>query len=88
MDKPGFVVAILQNLDLFDDPVSIIERIHPHMPIPHLEETLKNALEGQQARLDMLYLCNDIMTTDIALLVNRFCNQRKKCVIIESKDEF
>ncbi|TPX31569.1 hypothetical protein SeMB42_g07741 [Synchytrium endobioticum] len=71
MDKPEFIVGLLENLGSVIDPIRLIRRIPPDLEIPGLRAALIKVLHDYRVQMSLREGCERILLADtVELLLN------------------
>ncbi|KAI8618778.1 hypothetical protein BC830DRAFT_1107192 [Chytriomyces sp. MP71] len=98
VDKPPFIIGLLENLGSHIDPVKIIRQIPEGLPIPQLRANLIKIMTDYGIQMSLREGCRKILVSDaVALMEALYLSQRRaaffseedlKCSLCESRFSF
>ncbi|KAJ3116451.1 Vacuolar protein sorting-associated protein 41 [Physocladia obscura] len=78
MDKPPFIIGLLENLGSHIDPVKVIRKIPEGLPIPHLQASLIKIMTDYGIQMSLREGCAKILVSDaVKLMESLYRNQRR-----------
>ena len=82
IDKPKFVVGLLQNIGTHVDPIILIRRIKDGMEIPGLQKSLVKILQDYHLQISLLEGCQKILVNDSFNLFQRHVKTQRKGISV------
>lgn len=87
MDKPKFIVGLLENVGSYIDPIKLIRRIPKKMEIPGLKDTLIKVMQDYGVQMSLREGCEKILVSDTIELFEQLYNAQKRGMIFEETIE-
>ena len=81
----GFIIAILENLSLFIDPLRVISRIPNGQTIPNLKPALIQVLRDLGTQISLREGCREVLLGDTLELLQTLRKAHMKGVPVEGK---
>ena len=82
IDKPKFVVGLLQNIGTHVDPIILIQKIKDGMEIPGLQKSLVKILQDYNLQISLLEGCQKILVNDSFNLFQRHVKTQRKGISV------
>ena len=82
IDKPKFVVGLLQNIGTHVDPIILIQKIKDGMEIPGLQKSLVKILQDYNLQISLLEGCQKILVSDSFNLFQRHVKTQRKGISV------
>ena len=83
MDKPRFIVGLLQNLGSYMDPLRIVSRIPKSLEIPNLKPALLQVLYDLETQISLKQGCREILIGDTLDLSKQLYELQRKGLAVQ-----
>ncbi|KAJ3412220.1 Vacuolar protein sorting-associated protein 41 [Chytridiales sp. JEL 0842] len=78
MDKPAFIVGLLENLGSYIDPIKLIQRIPNGLTIPGLRNALIKVMTDYGVQMSLREGCQKILISDTVELMTNYQKSRRR----------
>jgi len=87
MDKPKFIVGLLENVSSYIDPIKLIRRIPEKMEIPGLKSTLIKVMQDFGVQMSLREGCEKILISDTIELFEQLYNAQRRGMLFKDSIE-
>jgi len=87
MDKPKFIVGLLENVGSYIDPIKLIRRIPEKMEIPGLKNTLIKVMQDFGVQMSLREGCEKILISDTIELFEQLYNAQRRGMLFKDSIE-
>ncbi|KAG4096453.1 vacuolar protein sorting-associated protein 41 [Neocallimastix lanati (nom. inval.)] len=87
MDKPKFIVGLLENVGSYIDPIKLIRRIPEKMEIPGLKSTLIKVMQDFGVQMSLREGCEKILISDTIELFEQLYNAQRRGMLFKDSIE-
>ncbi|ORX43267.1 vacuolar protein sorting-associated protein 41 [Piromyces finnis] len=87
MDKPKFIVGLLENVSSYIDPIKLIRRIPEQMEIPGLKNTLIKVMQDFGVQMSLREGCEKILISDTIELFEQLYNAQRRGMLFKDSIE-
>ncbi|KAJ3062025.1 Vacuolar protein sorting-associated protein 41 [Podochytrium sp. JEL0797] len=86
MDKPPFIIGLLENLGSHVDPIKLIQNIPEGLEIPHLQASLIKIMTDYGIQMSLRQGCGKILVSDAVKLMENLYVSQRQAMCFEDKD--
>ncbi|KAJ3216670.1 Vacuolar protein sorting-associated protein 41 [Clydaea vesicula] len=87
MDKPRFIIGMLENLGAFVNPVRLVKRIPNGLEIPGLKEALIKVISDYSIQISLREGCEKILVNDTLQLLEQLYKSQKKALSLTGDEK-
>jgi len=87
MDKPKFIIGLLENVGSYIDPIKLIRRIPEKMEIPGLKNTLIKVMQDFGVQMSLREGCEKILISDTIELFEQLYNAQRRGMLFKDSIE-
>ena len=85
LDKPPFIIVLLNNVGTHIDPRQLVERIEPGLEIPGLRQSLIQILRDYNLQVSLQEGCKRILVSDCYSLLTRKVRGASRGLLVSSE---
>ena len=85
LDKPPFIIVLLNNVGTHSDPRQLVERIEPGLEIPGLRQSLIQILRDYNLQVSLQEGCKRILVSDCYSLLTRKVRGASRGLLVSSE---
>ncbi|ORY38239.1 hypothetical protein BCR33DRAFT_741746 [Rhizoclosmatium globosum] len=86
MDKPPFIIGLLENLGSHVDPIKVIRNIPEGLPIPQLQSSLITIMTDYGIQMSLREGCAKILVSDAVKLMESLYYSQKNGIIMKGME--
>jgi len=87
MDKPKFIIGLLENVGSYIDPIKLIRRIPEKMEIPGLKNILVKVMQDFGVQMSLREGCEKILISDTIELFEQLYNAQRRGMLFKDSIE-
>lgn len=88
LNKPDYIIALLNNIGTHVDPVDLIDRVPNGLKIKGLRDALVKILQDYRGQISLLEGSKNIMAGDCLNLMQKQVRVVKQAIVVEGKQKF